>query len=200
MNNNVKVVVGSLEVVRLQLRLLHEYVGKDLRQVEASIDARRSAPGVEDKDEKSYPELLISRAVYFEVGHVLGTLEPEAGGLLIGPKNHPGVTHFELDADAKRTATTFEVDASRVNRMLEPFLHCGLHLKGIVHSHPPGANAPSDGDIQYLRKLFRGKDVNDDGDMFFFPIVERGIFHPFAYRPASAGRREHFTKATVRQF
>src|SRR4051794_34941178 len=54
------------------------------------------------------PQVLISTPVYDEVLSTLGKLAPEAGGLLLGPKNHRAITHFMPDPDAERTASTFE--------------------------------------------------------------------------------------------
>jgi proteasome lid subunit RPN8/RPN11 len=102
----------------------------------------------------------------------------EQGGLLIGPADEPLVTHFILDDEAVSTATSFEVNAERMNARLRPFLQLGMNCKGIVHSHPPGVTSPSNGDQHYVQRSLANP-RNQKAVEFYLPIVCDGCLYPW---------------------
>jgi hypothetical protein len=141
-------------------------------------------------------QILMSEAVHREVLETLGGRLPEAGGLLIGPKNHRAITHFAFLDDAKATPVTFEINATRINEMMRSFVACLLDLKGVVHSHPKGYQSPSGGDLVYLERLFANP-KNADADWFFFPIICDGQLHPFVFRPRIQEQSERISPAKI---
>jgi Prokaryotic homologs of the JAB domain len=140
--------------------------------------------------------VLMSEPTFNEVVSSLGMARPEAGGLLLGPKNHRAITHFAMDHDATTTSTTFEVNSTRLNKMMKPFLACSLDLKGIVHSHPGGYDRPSTGDLVYLEKLFRNP-KNAGEETFFFPIYCDGALRPYVYLPHGSSAADRVRKAKL---
>lgn len=105
----------------------------------------------------------------------------EQGGLLVGPAGEPLVTHFLQDEEALATATSFEIDAVRMNAKLRPFLQLAMNCKGVVHSHPPSVTAPSVGDRHYVRQSLRNP-RNHKAEEFFLPIVCDGRLYPWVVR------------------
>lgn len=133
---------------------------------------------------------FMPRAVYEEVIEILGSVPPEACGMLLGPKRHGSlITHFVRDESGASSPTMFRIDGERMTEALKPYLAAGLDVKGICHSHPSGCYRPSDGDLTYLRKLFANhKNASAHAAAFYFPIISDGqVFH-FAYDSA-AGKR-----------
>ena len=124
------------------------------------------------------PEMHLTSPVYEEIMEALMSRPPEAGGLLLGPKNHHAVTHFYLDETARACAVSFTLDHHGMNRVLQHYKTCGIDAKGIVHSHPNGCHAPSNPDLEYVQQLFR-KPKNATVTEFFLPIVCGGLFHPY---------------------
>lgn len=123
-------------------------------------------------------EMHLTRAVYEEIMKALTSRPPEAGGLLLGPRNHHAVTHFYLDETARATATTFTLDDVGMNRVLKDYKACGIDAKGIVHSHPHGCRAPSNPDLEYVRRLFANP-KNAETPEILLPIVCGGKFLPY---------------------
>lgn len=132
--------------------------------------------------------ILLSQAVYLEVLDEFDIHEPEAAGLLIGPKNHGIVTHFLLDDTGAATPVSFTLDHVQLNQKLKPFLACGLDVKGVVHLHPPGIHSLSFGDLVYARKVF-GNPKNQNLDRFLMPLVVDRRMYGYVLIPDGAGLR-----------
>lgn len=132
---------------------------------------------------------LMPGAVLDEVLGVLGSIPPEACGLLLGPRSHRSlITHFLRDETGIPSPTMFQIDGEQLTKAISRYVAAGLDVKGIAHSHPSGVHEPSSGDLRYLRKLFgnRKNAAAVEAD-FYFPIISDGqVFH-FAFDRA-AGR------------
>ena len=124
------------------------------------------------------PELVMTTSTYDEIMTALTSRPPEAGGLLLGPKNHRMVTHFHFDERALTTASTFTLDHTGINNVLKEYGACKLDAKGLVHSHPDGCTAPSSPDLEYVQRLFANP-KNGMADEIWMPIVCGGRFYPY---------------------
>lgn len=131
----------------------------------------------------SVARFYMLRAVYEEIFEVLGSVPPEACGMLLGPTSHASmITHFLPDDSGISSPTMFQIDGKRMTEVIQPYIAAGLDVKGICHSHPSGCYRPSSGDLTYLRRLFASdKNSNSATTTFYFPIIsDNQIFH-FAY-------------------
>jgi proteasome lid subunit RPN8/RPN11 len=124
--------------------------------------------------------LLMSRPCHDHVLRELTSRPPEAGGLLLGPRDHRAVTHFVLDETGAGTPASFTFDHERLNALLAPLLAAGLDVKGLVHSHPDGCDRLSAGDLAYARRLLRNP--RNDAEAVLMPIVVAGTLLPFVVR------------------
>lgn len=98
----------------------------------------------------------------------IGSRPPERGGALLGPRLRPVVTHFVPDPDAVVTPTTFAPSRPLDARVKELERDAGLELKGIVHSHGPGLDRPSEQDALELAEGLR---LNGHLARYLAPIV-----------------------------
>lgn len=128
------------------------------------------------------PIIRMLQPAYLNIMRHLASVQPEAGGMLLGPKGTPVVTHYIIDKHGKATAASFTLDAAGLNRVLKKALECDLDCKGLVHSHPPGCGQPSSGDLAYVRKSF-ANEKNKDLAEFLLPIFCGGILIPYVVRP-----------------
>jgi hypothetical protein len=124
------------------------------------------------------PPMRILQSAYAAIMRHLTGVEPEAGGMLLGPKGSSLVTHYVPDENGRATAASFTLDAVGLNRILKMFLACETEGKGIVHSHPIGCTTPSLGDLLYVRRSF-GNPKNKDLSEFLLPIVCGGQMFPY---------------------
>jgi proteasome lid subunit RPN8/RPN11 len=146
-----------------------------------------SDPEEEPLAEAWPPILRMLQSAYLAVMRHLTSVPPEAGGMLLGPRGSPVVTHYVPDRNGQATAASFTLDAAGLNRILRRFLDCDLDAKGLVHSHPRGCSAPSFGDLAYVRKVF-GNEKNRDLGEFLLPIVCDGELYPYLIRGSDPGR------------
>ncbi len=101
----------------------------------------------------------------------LGTRAPERGGALLGPRQRPILTRFVPDPDAVVTATTYAPSRQLDARVKELERGADLELKGIVHSHAPGLDGPSEQDA---REVAEGLRLNGHLARYLAPIVTAG--------------------------
>ncbi|HSN92044.1 MAG TPA: ThiF family adenylyltransferase [Anaeromyxobacteraceae bacterium] len=113
---------------------------------------------------------------------VLGDLEreiaahpPERGGALLGPRLRPLVTRFLADPEAAAGGASFAPSRALDGRVKALERDEGLELKGIVHSHPPGLDHPSERDG---RELAEGLRRNGHMPCYLAPVVTRGAAEP----------------------
>jgi proteasome lid subunit RPN8/RPN11 len=137
---------------------------------------RRGALVEDDPDGAG--EMCITRPVHEQILDALTGRPPEAGGMLLGPRNHHAVTHFVLDEHARATATSFTLDHVGLNQVLRSFAACAIDMKGFVHSHPAGSPRPSGRDIQYVLRTFANP-RNAAAREFLLPIICGGEFFPY---------------------
>ena len=122
------------------------------------------------------------QSAYLDIMRHLTSVEPEAGGMLLGPKGTSVVTHYVIDVMGKATAASFTLDAAGLNRVLKRALECDLSCLGLVHSHPVGCTQPSSGDLAYVRKSF-ANEKNKNLIEFLLPIFCDGILTPYIIHP-----------------
>jgi hypothetical protein len=132
--------------------------------------------------------LMMTTSVHGEILERLGTREPEAGGALVGPRNHPIVTHFLFDEGAAVSSTTYTPDHATLNASLPRFREVNLEMKGLVHSHPAGAVLPSPRDVAYVRLAF--KNPKNRVEEYLLPIVCEGRLHAYVFTREDISEQE----------
>ncbi len=128
----------------------------------------------------------IVEAARNEIITKLSAAPPEDGLALFGLKTSDRIiTHAIHDPDAEKTPVSFKPRAEAHNQWLKRLNAVfaevgvdGLDFKGIVHSHPPGINFPSYGDLEFVKAtLSRSKNIGATN--FFMPIFCRGRLYPY---------------------
>ena len=109
---------------------------------------------------------------------VLGDLEreiaarpPERGGALLGPRGRPLVSRFLPDPDAVASGASWAPSRALDAAVKVLERDEGLELKGVVHSHPPGLDHPSEQDV---RELAEGLRQNGHMACYLAPVLTRG--------------------------
>ena len=123
--------------------------------------------------------VLMTTSVHTEILTELTSREPEAGGALLGPRNHPIVTHFVFDEGALVSPTSYTPDHVTLNSLLPRYREVGLEMKGLVHSHPSGAATPSTGDVSYIRLAL--SNPKNRVERYLLPIVCDGRMKPYVF-------------------
>lgn len=159
---------------------------------EPDDNPRIPRPDTCDCHEDNPPELVswpalarpmkMLQTTYLDIVRHLGSVEPEAGGMLLGPKGSSVVTHYIIDEKGKRTPTSFTLDAAGLNGVLKKGRQFSLDCKGLVHLHPSGCTVPSQGDLAYVRKSF-ANEKNKDLTEFLLPIFCDGVLFPYVVLP-----------------
>lgn len=126
------------------------------------------------------PKLLITRPAYDQAVAALASREPEFAVFLLGPKDHPAVTHVIPDTTGEGTPASFRVGARRLNEVLRQYVPLGLDGKGFWHSHPAGCERLSEADLAFARKLFANP--NNDAREILMPITSGGKVFPYVVR------------------
>ncbi len=173
----------NLVIHNCSSRCRHSSDANTLEELESLVLKERSialvgANGRPIEHAPDAPELHLSRPVYEEIMKALTSRPPEAGGLLLGPKNHHVVTHFYLDEVARATSNSFTLDHLGMNRVLKDYGACQIDAKGLVHSHPNGIHAPSLQDLEYVQRLFANP-RNVGAAEILMPIICGGRFLPY---------------------
>ncbi len=152
------------------------------------IDRRDDVADVEEP--LVSPVMKITQPALHSLLDYLLTCEPEAAGLLVGPKNDDVlVTDFVPDLTGRGTPGSFELGTDALNDLLKRIKPAGINCKGIAHSHPAGIAAPSHGDLIYLRRIF-GLPGNSAAVQFYMPIVCGGRLYPYVYTQGRVWRAE----------
>src|SRR5438067_966546 len=100
------------------------------------------------------PRILMTRPAYDQAVAALASRPPEFAVFLLGPKDHPAVTHVVPDTTGEGTPASFRVGAKRLNEVLRQYAPLGLDGKGFWHSHPDGSDRLSAGDLSFVQRLF----------------------------------------------
>jgi hypothetical protein len=148
--------------------------GRGRRESDAIQELPQSFPPVEP----GVPLMRFTHQAYGEVMKVLGELEPEAGGLLLGPRDSDLVTHFHRDEDGVGTAGTFTLGAKGLNAALKVYKEARLEVKGVAHSHPRFVKGPSGPDLDYATQLLQNP-KNEGADELLMPIYCGGTLYPY---------------------
>ena len=109
--------------------------------------------------------MKIKQSVYNEIMQGIGTLPPEAGGML-GIKEGVICAFFEDRHSRHRTA--YLPDIATLNRQIAAWAANGIDFIGIVHSHPGDAPFLSGADMQYAERIFA---ANPQMNCIAFPLV-----------------------------
>lgn len=131
-----------------------------------------------DDEQVSVPPMRIISAVYDELREAIAYDGRETSALLLGPTNSDVITHVRRDKPKSRSSVHVSVGASFLNETVKAFSALGINAKGIAHSHPPGCNCPSRGDLAYVAKTFRNP-RNSDCQAFMLPILCDGRLWPY---------------------
>ena len=115
------------------------------------------------------PVIWMLRAVFCQIMITIGARPAESGGILLGPIGSTDITDFYFDVTARCTAGTYSPDHVTLRRLMkEQWMPAGLDMKGFVHSHPPGYETLSAGDLRYIARLL---ERNPDMSSFAAPVV-----------------------------
>jgi proteasome lid subunit RPN8/RPN11 len=129
---------------------------------------------------------IFSLAVFEAVRETIGRLPPESGGMLCGNPKNDSITYFYFDRRAECTSAGYSPDTTTLNNLLKKLNEEGLRLKGFVHSHPPGFDSPSGGDLIYAGQFFA---AIPDLSRLAIPIVDSvATDRPFQMRVFVATR------------
>ena len=128
--------------------------------------------------EPGVPIMRFTHQAYQAVMKLLGEVPPEAGGLLLGPRDTYLVTHFHRDEDGVGTPGTFTLGAKGLNAALKVYKEARLEMKGFVHSHPSRVKAPSVQDLEYAAHLLQNP-KNEGADELLLPIYCGGTLYPY---------------------
>jgi molybdopterin/thiamine biosynthesis adenylyltransferase len=137
------------------------------------------------------PSFVLGDWVLAELDRELAAKPPERGGALLGPRLRPLVTRFAPDPDAVRSGVSWAPSRALDAAVKALERSEGLELKGLVHSHPRGLDAPSDQDV---RELARGLAVNGHLACYLAPIVTPEVKGSLAAHqlPLASGRLSCF--------
>lgn len=124
------------------------------------------------------PVMQIASTVYMQLMSHLTTRPPEAGGVLVGPRDHDAVTHYLPDETGDGTPVSFTFDHIRLNQLLARLEAARLDAKGVVHSHPLGCPMPSRGDLSYVARCFALAEATTL-PRFLLPIVCGQLIYPY---------------------
>jgi proteasome lid subunit RPN8/RPN11 len=126
------------------------------------------------------PRILMTRPAFDQAVAMLASRQPEFAVFLLGPQGHPAITHVVPDTTGEGTPSSFRVGAKRINEVLSQFTPLGLDGKGFWHSHPPGSDRLSNGDLAYVQRLFANP--KNDVREVVMPITSDGLVYPFVVR------------------
>ena len=142
----------SWEVVASELENNNGRAGKNGSIEPVKEDEK---PAVSDPETlANLPSVLMTSTAYKDAMDYLMSREPEAGGMLLGPKGHELITHFIPDPHAEASIVSYTPNAEWLNQVLRKFLACACDAKGIIHSHPGFCTSPSQGDLAHVRNTF----------------------------------------------
>lgn len=131
--------------------------------------------------------LRVTPEVMNQIHRMIGLRSPELGGALGGDRRTGFVTHFHFDSTARATGATYSPDHKTLNRLFsDEWNPAGINLLGFVHSHPFGFRRPSQGDLEYARRIL---DAIPEMDRCLLPIVVSQSGH-FEFLPFAAVRRD----------
>ncbi|HEX8907856.1 MAG TPA: Mov34/MPN/PAD-1 family protein, partial [Anaeromyxobacteraceae bacterium] len=101
----------------------------------------------------------------------LAAQAPERGGALLGPPGRPLVSRYLPDPEGAVTARSWAPSRALAAQVKEVERTEELELKGLVHSHPRGLDAPS---AQDALELGEGLRRNGHLACYLAPIVSEG--------------------------
>lgn len=127
-----------------------------------------------------FPKFVFEQSVFEEIKRTVGSLPAETGGVL-GTDDIGTITRFYFDREAERSSTTYGVDPTRINCIIDAWNADGAHLCGFVHSHPRRCLEPSEQDIEYAQRIIRHTG-NDRIQHLLIPIVQSSAEGEFSLR------------------
>lgn len=147
---------------------------------------------------KAQPQLLtterprcmkLTQGVYQTIVQDLSRLRNEQGAILIGPPDDEElVDEIVLDRWGHGSPIHFEFDATKLNQILRRCIAEGRDCRGFIHNHPAGLGLLSNGDIDYVKKVFA---MNEDVPSFYMPIFVDGVIEPFIVNRQNPDCPEH---------
>ena len=129
----------------------------------------------------SFPKFVFSDSVMDEIRRTIGASRPESGGVLGGEPATGKIIRFHFDKDAECSPVIYQVNAERINPVIDSWNAEGDHLMGIIHSHPPGCLYPSPQDIEFALRLLHRAD-NTQLPHFLIPIIQSAAAGEFSMR------------------
>ncbi len=111
--------------------------------------------------------MKILKDVYLQIMSEYDAVPPEHGGIM-GGKNGIVTVYYHDKTDGVTDKAIYEPNAELLNAVIENWDKTGISFYGMVHSHPENETALSDGDMEYIKKLFSSL---EEGAKLYFPIV-----------------------------
>ena len=159
---------GEMEMKKCRNEFIHNG-GNDMRK------HRNNAAHAGGNDMKAHKNTakhkwIMTDQVYTAISQTIGRCMPEQGGIL-GSSDGIHIDHYYFDKNAWVTGSTYTFDTETLNRVIAQWNEQDIRFVGVIHSHPRGCNAPSQGDMAISRTILESMDM--DGRIFT-PIVQVG--------------------------
>lgn len=100
------------------------------------------------------------------------TAPPEAGAIL-GKQHGDAISTFAFDLGLPQYGTAQYIPNTEfLNTVISEWVANDIQFCGIVHSHPPGQDTLSSGDIEYIEHIMRA--MPESIKQLYFPLVFPG--------------------------
>lgn len=112
--------------------------------------------------------MIIYKQIYYKILDCIKPAPPETGGIIgeVAGK----VSRFEYDNGLRnKNIGCYYPDVDKMNKILQLWEIENINFCGIVHSHLKNQVHLSNGDIEYILKIFSY--IPDLGRKLYFPIV-----------------------------
>lgn len=120
--------------------------------------------------------MQITSSAYESILSAFPAAPPEHGGI-IGGRNGI-VSEFCHDSSTGPLyQAIYEPDAALLNETIEEWHRSGIECYGVIHSHPEGQNALSEGDLKFIASVMAHMET---GEKLYFPVVLPGKIIPYS--------------------
>lgn len=111
--------------------------------------------------------MKILKNVYHKIVFSVQSVPPETGGILGG---HNGIiTIFYMDRGLPASIDQYIPDISCLNSVLSDWQDGGIEFYGMFHSHYPGIDELTVGDIVYINQIFQMMPLKVKS--LYFPLI-----------------------------
>lgn len=131
--------------------------------------------------------LRLTKAVFNDIIHTLGSLAPERGGVL-GASADGVICEYYFDKTSIPEPDSYCPDIEQINRVLvEDWAPRNIFLAGIIHSHEASTPFLSCGDLAYGKKFLLS--LEQEECAIYMPVVIAEPFRIISYRLSLKNKR-----------